>query len=82
MMEFKVVPLSLEIRGIKFKRGEFVYFDAIFRNGTKKPLQYRLWNDKRSHYAKNHKWEWFTLKQLDGMQPHWLTQQEEFRYGL
>jgi len=77
MIEFKVVPFSLDIRGITYKRGEIVYFDKLFRDGFEKPPTFRLWNDKRNHWAKTHKWEYFTQKQLDGMQPHWLTQQEE-----
>jgi len=77
MISFKTVPLNLEIRKVHYKRGSIIHFDEIFRNGSDKPPEYRLWP---KHYCAVHKpkcFEWFTQKQIDAMQPHWITQQEE-----
>lgn len=74
MSTFKVVPLSLDIRGVNYRRGEIIRFDGIYRDGV---LEYRLWP---KHFCVVHDvkcFMWFTLKQLEGMQPHWITKQEE-----
>jgi hypothetical protein len=79
MISFRVVPLRLEIRGQEFKRGDIVHFDKIYFEwsqnsplGAKVPYGYRLWE---SRYRSDKEWQYFTQKQLDAMQPHWLTRQ-------
>lgn len=80
MNEFRIVPFRLDIRGVTYKRGDIIRFDGIFRNGTSRPADYRLWPQ---HYCVVHKpecFEWFTNKQIEAMQPHWITPQEIFDF--
>ena len=74
MMEFIVQPLRLEIRGTTYARGDRLYFYKIWRNGE---WQYRLTPKKYKVSYKPEEYEWFTQKQLDAMQPHWISQQQE-----
>lgn len=74
MISFRVVPLRLEIRGMTFKRGDIIHFDKLYLHGAGPPYHYRMWESGHPPFRK---WQYFTQKQLDAMQPHWLTRQEE-----
>lgn len=81
MHTFRVVPLRLEIKGVEFQRGDIVGFLKIFDGGSKGSIlstyRYRM---QPPHYCLEHKpecYRWFTQKELDGMQPHWITPQDE-----
>lgn len=75
MIEFKTVPLSLNLRGRSYPRGTILKFDGIYKDGK---LYYRLWPEHCRHAVHyGYCFEWFTHKQIQAMQPHWITQQEE-----
>lgn len=74
MISFRVVPHRLELRGAVYGRGDILKFDVFTVGGQK---QYRLWPNHHCVQHRHDCFKWFTAKQIDGMQPHWITQQEE-----